>query len=1056
MPREIPKAYEPREIEERWAKAWFDEKLFGAEASRADSGKVFSIALPPPNVTGSIHIGHMLEHTQIDMLVRWHRMRGDRTLWLPGMDHAGIATQFVVERMLAKEGIKRQNLGREEFERRVWKWKAESGGVIKEQMIRLGASCDWTRERFTLEPALYRAVLEAFLRLYREGLIYRGRYMVNWCPRCQTAISDLEVVHHERTGEIWRIRYPLVAPSDDPDRGKPGFRSAALQGGTLVTANESGPRTASAALKDAHAPEFRQGTASAVPKLASYPGALASEVPGGEYLVVATTRPETMLGDTALAVHPDDERYKKFIGRKVLLPLMNREIPVIADTYVDRDFGTGIVKITPAHDPNDFEIGKRHHLPEIDVMTEDGHINEAGGPYAGLERFAARGRIVKDLEALGLLEGVKDHMHAVGACDRCKSLVEPRISTQWFCKMKPLAEPAKKVVLDGLIEVVPDNQRAILLNWLENIRDWCISRQLWWGHRIPIWHCADCKEMVPAADSRVEIVDGHARAASAPTTCPKCGSAKLEQDKDVLDTWFSSALWPFSTLGWPDDTPDLRAFYPTSLLISGYDILFFWDARMIMMGLHLMNGTNSSAKLDSSSAVRHGTTGFRSAALQGGIPDLGGRSFSSHTKPSESDEALAPEEMSARSKTEPVILSEAKNLSSSIPFHRLYLHSLVRTAEGAKMSKTKGTGIDPLQLTQQYGTDALRYMLASMSAPGTDIILSEDRILGARAFANKIWNAARFLFFNLEKAESQGFTLEQLAAPDIRDEAPYDIPASSGLAHRWIFSRLASVAAQVDDALEHFRFHEACQTIYHFFWGDFCDWYIEWVKPQLSATDPEIAVPAWRNIFAAFDAALRLLHPVMPFLTEELWHRLPQRAGAQSIALDRFPEPPAQWTDAAAEEEMALLQEIIIAARNIRAEMKLDPKRRISAELFISNPVARDVVRENIDPVRRLASLSGLIFSDRPPSSAGSTIRSTALFEIGIAHGDALDKDAEIGRLKKDLARLEKDIASKQNRLADQNFRNKAPEKVVAELEVTMVERQLERKKAAARLKQLE
>ncbi len=713
MPREIPKAYEPQEIEARWAQAWFDEKLFRAENSHP--GAPFSIALPPPNVTGTIHIGHLLEHTQIDMLVRWHRMSGNRTLWLPGMDHAGIATQFVVERQLAEQGIRRQDLGREEFERRVWQWKAESGGAIKEQMIRLGASCDWTRERFTLEPALYRAVLEAFLRLYREGLIYRGRYMVNWCPRCQTAISDLEVVHAERPGKLWHLRYPIVG-SD-------------------------------------------------------------------KFLVVATTRPETMLGDTAVAVHPEDERYQQLIGKRVMLPLVDREIPVIADTYVDREFGTGVVKITPAHDPNDFEVGKRHNLPEIDVMTNDGHMNEAAGKYAGLDRFAARARVVADLEALGLLEKIEDITHAVGVCDRCKSEVEPRISTQWFMKMKPLAEPAKEAVLGAAIEVVPENQRTILLQWLENIRDWCISRQLWWGHRIPIWHCAKCKEMVPATDSSVEIVEGHARAAGIPTKCPKCGGAELTQDSDVLDTWFSSALWPFSTLGWPDDTADLRTFYPTSLLISGYDILFFWDARMIMMGLHLSGARGSF---------------------------LGGRSFSSDIKPASSPGVSTPEDF-----------------SSTVPFRRLYLHSLVRTAEGAKMSKTKGTGVDPLQLTQQYGTDALRYMLASMAAPGTDIILSEDRILGARAFANKIWNAARFLYMNLEKAEATGLTLEELAAPEIRAKAPYPVPGEGCAAHRWIFSRISAVAEQMGDALEHFRFHEAAQTVYQFFWGDFCDWYIE-------------------------------------------------------------------------------------------------------------------------------------------------------------------------------------------------------------------------------------
>ena len=917
MPPEIPKAYEPQEIEERWAKAWFDERLFRAENS--GEGPAFSIALPPPNITGSIHIGHLLEHTQIDMLVRWHRMRGDRTLWLPGMDHAGIATQFVVERQLAKDKIRRQDLGRQEFERRVWQWKAESGGVIKEQMIRLGASCDWTRERFTLEPGLYRAVLEAFLRLYREGLIYRGRYIVNWCPRCQTAISDLEVVHIERPGKLWHLRYPIVGSH--------------------------------------------------------------------EFLVVATTRPETMLGDTAVAVHPDDDRYERFVGRTVMLPLMNREIPVIADTYVDREFGTGVVKITPAHDPNDFEVGKRHDLPQIDVMTNDAHMSAAAGPYAGLDRFVARARIVSDLEEQGLLERIVDITHSVGVCDRCKSEVEPRVSTQWFCKMKPLAEPAKEAVRSGVIEVVPDNQRTILLQWLDNIRDWCISRQLWCGHRIPIWHCADCQEMVPATDSRVEIVDGHARAASVPTKCPKCGCSKLTQDTDVLDTWFSSALWPFSTLGWPDDTPDLRTFYPTSLLISGYDILFFWDVRMIMMGLHLTTGAEPKDK---------------------------------------------------------------------VPFRRLYLHSLVRTADGAKMSKTKGTGVDPLQLTQQYGTDALRYMLASMAAPGTDIILSDDRILGARAFANKIWNAARFLFVNLEKVEASGLGLEDLAAPEIRAKAPYIVKGEGALAHRWIFSRLSAVAAQVHDALEHFRFHEACQTTYQFFWGDFCDWYIEWVKPQLVDPDPEIAIPSWRNIFAALDGALRLIHPVMPFLTEELWHRLPQPAGAHSISLDTFPEQRAAWTDAAADTEMATLQEIIAAARNMRSEMKLDPKRKIPADLSSTDSAIRALAERNLDPVLRLAALSQLQISSSHLNSEGAAIRSTAQFDLRIAYGETIDKPAEIARLKKEIDRLAKDIESKQKRLADENFTSKAPAKVVDDLRATLAERQLEHTKLLGRLQQLE
>jgi valyl-tRNA synthetase len=928
MPGEIPKAYEPQEIEERWAKAWYDQSLFRAENSgnpnvAGTAQPRFSIALPPPNVTGSIHIGHMLEHTQIDMLVRWHRMRGERTLWLPGMDHAGIATQFVVERMLAVEGVKRQDLGREEFERRVWKWKAESGGAIKQQMIRLGASCDWTREKFTLEPALYRSVLEAFLRLYGEGLIYRGRYMVNWCPRCQTAISDLEVVHNERTGNLWHIRYPVVGSA--------------------------------------------------------------------EFLVVATTRPETMLGDTAVAVHPDDERYAHLVGKKVMLPLMNREIPVIADSYVDRDFGTGVVKITPAHDPNDFEVGKRHSLPEIDVMTDDAHMNAEAGKYAGLDRFVARARVIADLEELGLMGKITEHTHNVGTCDRCKAIVEPRLSTQWFMKMKPLADEAKKAVTGEFgpgaeIEVVPENQRTILLQWFENIRDWCISRQLWWGHRIPIWHCAGCKEMIPATNSDVEIVDGHARAAGVPTKCAKCGGNKLIQDKDVLDTWFSSALWPFSTLGWPDDTEDLRMFYPTSLLISGYDILFFWDARMIMVGLHLAPGASEKDR---------------------------------------------------------------------IPFRRLYLHSLVRTAEGAKMSKTKGTGVDPLQLTQQFGTDALRYMLASMAAPGTDIALTEDRILGARAFANKIWNAARFLFMNLEKAEGAGITLEEVAAPEVRAKAPYAVRGDGELVHRWIFSRLAATSAEVSKALDEFRFHEACQTIYHFFWGDFCDWYIEWIKPQLNSTDHELAVAAWRNIFAVLDASLRLLHPVMPFLTEELWHKLPQPAGARSIALDHFPEPQKRWPDGRAEEDLALIQEIIVAARNIRAEMKIDQKKKIAAEFSSKDGAVRRLIEQNLEPLNRLAALSELQVSSATLTTDGASVRSTAKFDLRIAYGDTMDKPAEMARVQKEIERLAKDIETKRARLADETFTSKAPAKVVEDFRATLAGREVEFQKLVERLEQL-
>jgi valyl-tRNA synthetase len=914
MARDIPKAYEPQEIERRWAQAWFDEKLYRAESSHP--GEVFSIALPPPNVTGSIHIGHMLEHTQIDILVRWRRMLGRRTLWLPGIDHAGIATQVVVERQLAKEGLKREEIGRDEFERRVWQWKAESGDNIKKQMIRLGVSCDWTRERFTLDPSMYRAVMEEFLRLYCQGLIYRGRYMVNWCPRCKTALSDLEVVHEPREGKLWYIRYPVA-----------GLR---------------------------------------------------------EFIVVATTRPETMLGDTAVAVHPEDERYKSFVGKKATLPLMNREVPVIADEIVDREFGTGAVKVTPAHDVNDFAMGQRHKLAEIEVIDTGARMTAAAGPYAGLDRFAAREKIVEDLKSLGLLDRVTNYSLSAAICDRCKTAVEPRLSVQWFCKMQPLAEPAIEVVRDGLIPLVPENQKKIFLDWLANIRDWCISRQLWWGHRIPIWHCADCGAMTPARDSRVEIINGHAQIASVPKTCVKCGSSKLTQDPDVLDTWFSSALWPFSTLGWPEETEDLRSFYPTSLMISGYDILFFWDARMIMMGLHLI---------------------------------------------------------------------ERDRIEQRIPFRQLYLHALVRDPHGMKMSKTRGNVVDPLEIIEKHGTDALRFALAVMAAPGTDIALSEERIVGYRAFANKIWNAARFLFFNLEKIEAAGVTLEELAAPEIRAKAPY--PTRDSLPHGWIFSRLAAVTDEINDALENFRFHEAAHVIYHFFWGDFCDWYIEWLKSQLTSTDREDAIATWRNLFAVFEYALRLLHPFMPFLTEELWHKLPQRPG-KSIALEPFPQAVAAWKDSEALERVERLQEIIVAARNLRAELKVEQKKPVPAYFSASDARLEALVECNIPMIKMLANLSELSLALREKFPAGTSVRSLPSFDIGIAFEQAADLGAEIAKLRKEKDRIEKDLASKRQRLADQTFRSRAPAEIVRGLEATLAQREIEYQKTLDRLAQLD
>jgi valyl-tRNA synthetase len=924
MSTELSKSYQPRLIEERWARFWVEQRLFtpevAAELRPPDKG-TFSLAIPPPNVTGSLHMGHMLEHTQIDILMRWRRMQGYRVLWLPGTDHAGISTQVVVERQLVAEGTSREKLGREAFESRVWRWKEQSGGAILHQMRRIGDSVDWSREAFTMDAPRYRAVLEAFLRLYNEGLIYRGRYLVNWCPRCRTALSDLETPKEERNGHLWHVRYPLAD--------------------------------------------------------------------GGGYVVVATTRPETMLGDTAVAVHPDDERFAALVGKRVRLPLMNREIPIIADAAVERAFGTGALKITPAHDPNDFELGRRHALPEIDVLDDEARINSNGGPYAGLDRYAARKKVVADLEAQGLLEKIEPHTSAVGLCQRCHTVVEPRLSEQWFCKMKPLAERAIGVVREGLIKILPENQEAIYLHWMENIRDWCISRQLWWGHRIPVWHCADCQAMTPARDSRVEMVGGRAQAASPPLKCGKCGSAKLTQDADVLDTWFSSGLWPFSTLGWPDDTPDLRAFYPTTLMINGFDILFFWDARMIMFGLKLLPRATEAER---------------------------------------------------------------------IPFRNLYIHALVRDAQGEKMSKMKGNVADPLALIEQYGTDATRFALTVQASPGTDILLKEERFLSAQAFANKIWNAARFLFFNLEKSGLAN-SFAELAGPEVRAGAPYGAGGELGLADRWIYSRLSAVSEEIGEALERFEFHHASHLAYHFFWHEFCDWYIEWVKPQLTPAqnaDRAAAVAAWRNLFAVFEASLRLLHPFMPFLSEELWHKLPQQARAKSIALEPFPAPRSQWHDAEAERDMAQLQEVITAARNIRAEAKVEAKKPVAADFSATSAATRALVTANLDAILRLATLSTLHFLQGHLPSDGGVVRSTAVFDLRIAFSESVDVAAQAAKLRKERDRLAKDIESKRVRLGDSAFRSKAPEHVVRSMESTLLEREAELKKLADRLAQLE
>ena len=900
MAREIAKAYEPQQIEPRWAEFWVKEALFRADANAP--GPVFAIVIPPPNVTGSLHIGHMLDHTEIDILTRWHRMRGYNTLYLPGMDHAGISTQRVVVRQLAEQGIDYRKLGREEFEKRVWQWKQESGGTILRQMRQIGESCDWSREKFTLSPELSNVVREAFVKLHEEGFIYRDKRMMNWCPVCLTVLSDLEVLHEERQGHLWHIKYPVAGTQ--------------------------------------------------------------------EFLVVATTRPETMLGDTAVAVHPEDERYKHLVGKKAVLPLMNREIPILADEMVDREFGPGAVKITPAHDPNDFEVGRRHQLQEIDILTDDGHMNAAAGAYAGLERFEARKAIVEDLQAQGLLEKVKEHTHAIALCERSKTIVEPRVSTQWFCKMKDLAKPAIEAVeeyapgKENTIHIVPDNRREEYLNWMRNIRDWTLSRQLWWGHRIPAWYCKEHQHVTVAR--------------ATPVKCPTCGSANLTQDPDVLDTWFSSSLWPFSTLGWPQETLDLKTYYPTSLLITGYDILFFWVARMIMLGLHF---------------------------------------------------------------------------TKQVPFRAVYLHSLVRTASGEKMSKSKGTGLDPVALNQQYGTDAMRFCLASMAAPGTDIVLSDDRLAGARNFANKIWNAARFLFVNLDKFEQTGVALEELAAPEVRAKAPYAYHGEVPLADAWLFKRLRVTTSGVNKALENYRFHEAAQDIYQFFWGDFCDWYIEWVKPELQSSDRNRAIVAWKNLFAAFDAALRLLHPFMPFLTEELWHQLPQKLGAKSIALDASPEPASEGEALFPLEQFAMLQGIIVALRNIRAEMKLDPKKKVPAVLFGIKQITREAIARSRTEILRLAALTELEIADKPLALEGGGFRSTSEYEVGIPYAvDTADIAAESARLRKEIDGLEKAIASKEKQLGDAIFRSRAPEKIVRAMESTVTEQKTELDKLRKRL----
>jgi valyl-tRNA synthetase len=921
MPHELSKSYEPGAIETRWAEYWVKEKLFSVATpatghSKEETRPVFTLLLPPPNVTGRLHMGHMLNQTQMDIIVRWHRMRGFITLWLPGTDHAGIATQMMVERQLASEGKKRSELGREKFIERVWEWKRHYGGAILDQMKRLGASVDWDREYFTMDEHLSRAVREAFVRLHEEGLIYRGNYIVNWCPRCETAISDLEVKHEEIAGKLYEIRYPVIGTE--------------------------------------------------------------------EYITVATTRPETMLGDAAIAVNAKDERYTHLHGKVVRLPLMNREIPIITDELAQPEFGTGAVKVTPAHDPNDFQAGLRHNLPQIDVMDEHGRMNQNAGPYAGLDRYAARKRILEDLREQGFFAGEKDYTISIGKCDRCGTVVEPRLSTQWFIKIKPLAERAIAAVERGDISITPENYKQIYLNWMNNIYDWCISRQLWWGHRIPAWHCAGCDEIVVARET--------------PTKCPKCGGTKLEQDTDVLDTWFSSGLLPFTTLGWPEKTRDLEVFYPNTLMITGFDILFFWLARMIMFGCHFMPEHKQDAA----------------------IKQAGG-------------------------------WGNAKD--DSVPFRQVYIHALVRDADRQKMSKTKGNVLDPLEVIERFGTDATRFTLAAMAAPGTDIAFSESRTDGYRAFANKIWNAARFMFMNVDRVE-----------PGLRPSGGQDCPPHGGvhgftanlLEDRWILSRFNRVTGEVNEALGLFRFHEAANRIYDFFWGEFCDWYLELIKPRLlESASAETARQACANLVNLFDGALRLLHPVMPFITEEIWHAIyAGETPLKSIALAAYPSADEKQIDLAAETEMAILQDLIVAIRNLRAELKVEPKVKVPVQVYAQEPEMRKLIVQNLPAVERLGNVESVAFvEDSLGKLAGA--RHTSRFDVHVIYERKIDAAAERERLSKELEKIEKEISNGQRQLANEGFLAKAPAAVVEGIRRRQQELAVLREKTNSKLKEL-
>jgi len=857
--QEMPRAYEPGNVEEKWYKFWMEKGYFTPKIDKKK--KPFVIIMPPPNLTGVLHIGHALTAALEDIMIRWHRMKGEPTLWLPGVDHAAIAAQVVVEKIIAQEGTDRHKLGREKFLERMHQWTAECRRTITTQHMKLGISCDWSRERYTMDEWSSRAVRAAFVRLYEKGLIYRGERIINWCPRCGTALSDLEVEHQDISGHLWYVRYPVVGEKE-------------------------------------------------------------------KYITVATTRPETILGDTAVAVNPEDRRFKGMVGKKVLLPAVNREIPIVADEAVSTEFGTGAVKVTPAHDPVDFEIAQRHKLPLINILNLDVTMNENAGPYKGLDRFACRKAILADLEKAGLLVKTEDYSHAVGHCQSCHTIVEPIASRQWFVKIVPLAGPAIQAVKDGRITILPERFTKVYLNWMENIRDWCISRQLWWGHRIPIWYCRECGELIVAVET--------------PTACFKCGSARIEQDPDTLDTWFSSGLWPHSTLGWPGDTEDLRYFYPTSVMETAYDIIFFWVARMIMMG----------------------------------IEDTG-----------------------------------------EIPFHTVYLHGLIRDDTGDKISKSKGNVVDPLDLMAQYGTDALRFALTTGTSPGNDSRLSDDKMEASRNFANKLWNATRFVIRSIEPGAviSSSLDKSKLTSED-----------------RWILSRLNRTIQDVINLMEEYQFGEAQRQIHDFLWSEYCDWYIELAKIRLQAGDTA-PLPVLTHVL---EKALRLLHPFMPFLTEELWQNLKKRVAwptADSIMIAPYPEADEKMINPEAENEMEAVFEIVRAIRNVRAEYKVETSRWIEAKIY-TDTSRHDSISRYTAAVKTLARANPVTFLAGEPGEKAPEnmlVLTLAPATVVIPMASMLDLEAEKKKKEKELEQARAEAGRLEARLKDEAFLTKAPPSVI-------------------------